>query len=69
MAAIIASPLFPYGKSLLKSKNRILFRKKKTKHLNFTQRTLKQRHMICYETVFLIENYRQIQNGGHERPK
>ena len=69
IAAILATtpPPFQYVKSLLKSKTRILFRKKNI--VNFTQRELTQRHMICYETALWIENYWQIQNGGHDRPK
>ena len=69
MAAIISPP--PYfntvnGKSLFKSKNHIFFVKK---DWIFTQRILKQRHLICYDTALWIESYQQIQNGGHDRPK
>ena len=69
MAVIIAHlppPSFQYGKSVLKSKKTYSF---SLNHWNFTQRILKQWHMICYETAFWIENCRQIQNDGHDRPK
>ena len=55
---------FQYGKSLLKSKKRlILFRKKNIKILH---RVFKH---VCHETAFWIENFPQIQNGGHYRAK
>ena len=39
------------------------------KNVEILQRVLKQRHVICYEAAFWIENCRQIQNGGHYRPE
>ena len=68
MAAIIAPPL-PYFNTvnLFSNLKTVFFFVKK--HRNFTQNVLKQQHMICCETALWKGNYRQIQNGGHDRPK
>ena len=59
MAVIIAPPP-------LSNLNTVFFFEKKT--LKFYTKNTKKRHMICYETTLWINIYRQIQNGGHDRP-